>query len=179
MTRYVAFLRAVNVGGHTVKKEVLMELFQALGYSGVQTFLASGNVIFKTGAEERRALERAIEEQLKEALGYAVTTFVRSDAEIAAVAQYRPFRDELLQTAQALNVLFLTDPLDEKAMQALMLLTSEMDEFYVAGREIYWLCRKLQSDSKFSNALFERKVKAKTTIRGLNTLIRLAEIFNP
>ncbi len=46
MPTYVAFLRAINVGGHNVKMEVLRALFEAQGYADVATFIASGNVIF-------------------------------------------------------------------------------------------------------------------------------------
>jgi len=46
MTRYIAFLRAINVGGHTVKMEHLRGIFESMGFSNVETFIASGNVIF-------------------------------------------------------------------------------------------------------------------------------------
>ena len=50
MTRLIAFLRAINVGGHTVKMDHLRQLFESLGFSGVETFIASGNVVFETNA---------------------------------------------------------------------------------------------------------------------------------
>ncbi|MBA3354552.1 MAG: DUF1697 domain-containing protein [Pyrinomonadaceae bacterium] len=46
MPKYVAFLRAINVGGHIVKMDHLRQLFEALGFSNVDTFITSGNVIF-------------------------------------------------------------------------------------------------------------------------------------
>ena len=48
MPRYIAFLRALNVGGHTVKMDHLRSLFEALGFGGVESFIASGNIIFDT-----------------------------------------------------------------------------------------------------------------------------------
>ena len=84
MPRYIAFLRAINVGGHTVKMDALRELFEALGFEQVETFIASGNVIFETTETDTAALERRIETHLQAALGYAVATFLRSDAEVAA-----------------------------------------------------------------------------------------------
>ena len=56
-TRYVAFLRAINVGGHVVKMDRLRNLFEALGFSGVRTFIASGNVLFDSAARNTGALE--------------------------------------------------------------------------------------------------------------------------
>ena len=61
MARYAAFLRAINVGGHVVKMEVLRAAFEDLGFAGVETFIASGNVIFETRAKDLVAVERKIE----------------------------------------------------------------------------------------------------------------------
>lgn len=49
MSRTFAFLRAINVGGHTVPMTRLKELFEDLGLQGVKTFMASGNVVFEGG----------------------------------------------------------------------------------------------------------------------------------
>ena len=54
-----------------------------------------------------------------------------------------------------------------------------IDDFHVHGREIYWLCRKGQSDSTFSNAAMERKLRISATFRGMNTIRRLAEKYPP
>ena len=91
MTRYIAFLRAINVGGRTVKMDELRTLFAAMGFAGVETFIASGNVIFAADHSDAAALQQRIEGELNQALGYAVATFLRTDAEVAAVARYAPF----------------------------------------------------------------------------------------
>jgi uncharacterized protein (DUF1697 family) len=111
MPRYIAFLRAINVGGHTVKMEVLRRHFEVLGLSDAETFIASGNVIFETTAKNTRLLEKKIEEQLRTALGYEVATFIRTAAELAAIAKYQPFAAAAMKTAQALNIAFLAEPL--------------------------------------------------------------------
>jgi uncharacterized protein (DUF1697 family) len=91
VTRYVAFLRAINVGGHTVKMEALRRLFEGLRFAAVSTFIASGNVVFETDEGDPVALEQLIERALHVALGYEVATFLRTDAEVALVAAYAPF----------------------------------------------------------------------------------------
>ena len=175
MPRYIAFLRAINVGGRTVKMEDLRALFEAQGYSGVETFIASGNVIFDSKARDPAALERRIEARLQESLGYEVKTFVRTDAEIAAIARYQPFTDALMKTAVALNVAFLAEPPSAEARQILLdRFTTEIDDFHVHGREIYWLCRNKQSESEFSNAVMEKALKLRATFRGMNSIARLA-----
>ena len=83
MPRTIAFLRAVNVGGHTVKMDALRRHFESLGFSNVETFIASGNVIFETPFKNARTLESSIENKLRDALGYEVAAFLRTDAELA------------------------------------------------------------------------------------------------
>ena len=175
MPRFVAFLRAINVGGHTVKMEDLRALFEARGFSKVETFIASGNVIFDSKARDMAALERRIEAHLQESLGYEVKTFVRGDAEIAAIARYQPFKEALMKSAMALNVAFLVEPLSAQAQQTLLSrFRTEIDDFHVHGREIYWLCRKKQSESEFSNAVLEKALKLRATFRGMNSIAKLA-----
>ncbi len=140
MSRFIAFLRAINVGGHTVKMDHLRQLFESLGFSGVETFIASGNVVFETTSQNAKPLERQIENRLREALGYEVATFLRTDAELAAIANYKPFRPSALDAAAALNIAFLAEKLDDKSKQKLMALRTEIDDFHVHEREVYWLC---------------------------------------
>ena len=177
MSKYIAFLRAINVGGHTVKMDVLRQLFESLGFSNVETFIASGNVIFEVKTGNTKALEKKIETCLYEALGYEVATFIRTDVEVAEIAKYKPFPQSQLDTATALNVGFLADPLNDAARQKLMSLRTDIDDFHVHGREIYWLCKKKQSDSKISNAVIEKALGVKSTLRGVNTVDKLAEKY--
>jgi uncharacterized protein (DUF1697 family) len=179
MPRLIAFLRAINVGGHTVTMEKLRQEFEALGLRDVDTFIASGNVIFTSPSAAGAALERKIEARLRASLGYEVATFVRTDAEVAAVAQYQPFKAAQMKDARAFCVGFLEKPLDAAGARALMTFKTEIDDFHTKGREVYWLCRKGQSESTFSNANMERKLKIRATFRGINTVVRLAAKHGP
>ena len=174
MRRYIAFLRAINVGGHTVTMETLRGVFEKLGLADVESFIASGNIIFGTRAPEVGALERTIEAQLQKALGFEVKTFLRTDAEVAAVARYQPFSPKQLAAARTLNIGFLSAPLTPAATKALMAFTTDIDSFHAEAREVYWLCKKGQSESDFSNVRFEKALKVSATFRGANTIARLA-----
>jgi uncharacterized protein (DUF1697 family) len=179
MARYIAFLRAVNVGGHhTVKMDYLRRLFASLGFSNVETFIASGNVVFETTSKNAQALEREIEKRLREALGYEVATFIRTDAELAIVASYKPFSQSDLDGAAALNIAFLGDVLDDKSSRRLMTLRTDIDDFHIHEREIYWLCRQKQSGSKISNAVLEKAIGRKSTMRGANTVQKMAAKYS-
>lgn len=178
IARFIAFLRAINVGGHTVKMDHLRQLFEASGFSGVETFIASGNVVFESHSTDTRSLEKIIESLLREALGYEVATFIRTESELADIANYKPFTQSELVTAAALNVAFLSDALDEEGRRKLMALKTEIDDFHVHEREIYWLCRKKQSESTFSNAVLEKTIGKRSTLRGVNTIKKMAAKYS-
>jgi len=175
--RRVAFLRAINVGGHTVTMEALRRHFTALGLTGVETFIASGNVLFDARASDRAALERKIEAHLRKALGYEVVTFVRTAPEVIAVAGHQPFPPARVRAAAAFNIGFLAEPLGASGTRALMTLRTDIDDFAVHGREVYWLCARRQGESTFSNVRFEKQVGVRATFRGASTLARLAAIL--
>lgn len=180
MTRYIAFLRAINVGGHNVKMEELRKDFEALGFSNVETFIASGNVIFDAPDKSDRALERRIEEQLKEALGYAVATFIRSVEEVKEIADYEPFPvAEHAKEREVLYIAFVPEPLTEAAQQRLLALRTQVDDFQAHGREIYWLCRVRSSDSTISGALLEKTIGMPATMRNSTTVRKLAAKYAP
>jgi uncharacterized protein (DUF1697 family) len=175
MQRYIAFLRAINVGGHNVKMDQLRALFEALGLASVETFIASGNVIFESPATDVQALERQIERQLETALGYAVATFIRSAAELSAIARYQPFAAaELAAEAKSLYVAFLPAAPAGAAEQKLLAFRTAIDDFHIHEREVYWLCRTRMGDSTFSGALLEKAIGMPATMRNITTVRRLA-----
>jgi uncharacterized protein (DUF1697 family) len=176
MSRSFAFLRAVNVGGRVVKMDALRAQFEALGLTGVSTFIASGNVIFDTRARDMTALEQKIEKQLLGAFGFEVHSFVRSAAEVAAIAACRPFDAHELERAASFVVGFVARPFDAAQLKTVSGFNNELDTFHARGRELYWMSRSKQSESKFSNAGFERALGLRATFRGMNTLQRIAAI---
>jgi uncharacterized protein (DUF1697 family) len=172
--RTIAFLRAINVGGHNVRMSDLQRLFEGLGLVQVETFLASGNVIFETPVEDSLVLEDKLEKKLHSALGYEVVVFLRTDLEVQAVAAYQPFSQAELDSAAAFNVAFLKAALDKATTQKLMTLITSIDGFHNHQREIYWICKQKQSESTFSNAVLEKTLGGPSTLRGINTLRKLA-----
>lgn len=176
VSAFIAFLRGINVGGHNVKMDVLRGQFEALGCVGVETFIASGNVIFESRADAGR-LEARVEKQLAKVLGFEVATFIRPRHDLAAVAIHAPFPESEMASAGAFCVGFLKAPLDAAQQAELQRFTTDVDAFATHGRELYWLCRVRQSESKFSNASFERKLGISTTFRSITTVRKLAEKY--
>lgn len=140
MAVHAAFLRGMNVGGHRITNADLGDAFTALGFDSVQTFRASGNVIFESEREAEGELIAAIEEGLAEALGYAVPTFLRSAAELRAIAAFEPFDlARVAASAGKLQVSLLSRRPTEKQRETILALASDEDPLVVAEREIYWL----------------------------------------
>ncbi len=174
MKRYFAFLRAINVGGHVVKMARLRQIFESLGFRNVETFIASGNVIFESGSTSVKTLEMKIEKALREALGYEVVTFIRNELELVKIVEYQAFSEPDLAAAVSLNVVFLRQEPDQHSKQALLALRTDVDELHANGREIYWLGRTRQSASTISNVVFNKALGQPATVRGVNTVRKMA-----
>ena len=174
MPRYVAFLRAINVGGHTVKMDRLRSLFAELKFANVETFIASGNVLFDTRAKALDAVERRIESHLEHALGYEVATFVRDINDLAAVTVSHPFADVALE-GTSLWVGFLKVAPAPAQVATFESLRTADDEFHLHGREAYWFRRGRMSDSKITGKMLERALGAPFTFRNVTTVTKLAD----
>jgi len=176
MRRYVALLRALNVGGHTVTMARLRELFEQAGFSGVETVIASGNVIFGTSARGGAPLERRIERHLREALGYAVATFIRTPDELARVVRARPFEPSAVaEPGTRVFVAFLGSELSTRSRKDALALRTETDDLVVEGREIHWLCRVPANEASVSGAVLEKTLGVPVTVRNITTVRKLAD----
>lgn len=174
MPQYIAFLRAINVGGRFIKMAALAEHFRSLGHSDVSTYINSGNVVFHSGSKSPERLAAALEAGLAPLMGFETAAFVRSVPQLGAVVERAVAYKAAVPAGGDLNVAFLKAPLDQTQQAALQLLRSDIDDFAHAGQELFWICRRKQSDSKFSNAVLERKLRLVTTFRRVSMLERLA-----
>lgn len=173
MTRYVAFLRAINVGGNTVVKMAdLKRMIESLGLENVQTHIQSGNVIFESG-ESAGSLEAGIERQLAKALGSRVQVFVRTMEQVKAIAAKSPFTAEGEETV---HVVFVKEKPGKERSQALNARKSEADDFAVKGTEVYNL-RRDREKSVFSNTLIEKTLQMPGTTRNMTVIRKIAEKY--
>jgi len=174
MTKYVAFLRAINVGGHSIIKMAdLKQMFESLGLENVQTHIQSGNVIFESEEADTASLEKQIEEQVEKATGYKTRLFVRTIREVQSIAKKSP----LIATGdETVFVGFLKEKPDKKLQEALLAFKSDADEFAVKGREVYNL-RRDRDKSVFSNNFVEKILKMPGTTRNLAVIKKIAEKY--
>jgi uncharacterized protein (DUF1697 family) len=178
LTRYVAFLRAINVGGHVVKMDHLRSLFEALGFSGIRTFIASGNVLFDSAARDAAALETRIAGHLELALGYEVATFVRSGLEVKRIAERVPFPAAATAAAGArVYIGLFPTPLGPAARKTVLTFRTDVDDFHAEQRELYWLCRVPMLESAVSYARLEKALGHRGTFRNANTIRRIAALL--
>lgn len=177
MPRYIAFLRSINVGGRNVKMTELRRLFEGMGFSNVETFIASGNVVFESPSKNAKTLENKIEGGLHNALGYETTAFVRSAHELKAIARHRLFTKR--PEGAGLYIAFLAESPDEAAKTKLTSLQTRTDTFYFQGRELYWVCLTRFSDSTFSGPRLEKVLGMPATVRNCNTVAKMAAKYGP
>jgi uncharacterized protein (DUF1697 family) len=138
--RYVAFLRGMNLGGRRIKNEELRAEFEALGFDEVACFRASGNVVFSAEGGSEARLTAQIESGLEEALGYEVPVFLRSAAELRALAAHEAFDAAAVAASKGkLQVALLPKKPAAKARKAALAQASDEDRLALEGRELYWL----------------------------------------
>ena len=166
MTGYVALLRAVNVGG-TGKLPMadLKEMCVSLGFDGVRTYIASGNVVFSTGLSEAE-VKKALEERLRAYAGKPVGVMVRTAREMADVLSANPFPDDPGNRTVAL---FLDAPPPADTLDTVR---NRVDERVGLGkREIY-----IAYGSGMGTSKLAIPAGAAGTARNMNTVAKLAEL---
>jgi len=177
MTRTAIFLRGINLGRRRVAKDELMRPFVEAGFEGVQTFIASGNVVIDDPGLEPDALEARVEAAVHDAFGFQADAFARSLDALAHLVE-----SEILATAEAdgltPHAIFVKSVPGKQVTAALAELETEDDRFPVLGREVLWLRRGRLSDSVVEPRHLERALgRAPNTMRKVTTLRRMIAKF--
>jgi uncharacterized protein (DUF1697 family) len=166
MTKYVALLRAINVGG-TGKLPMadLKAMCEEAGFAHVQTYIASGNVVFESKASEAK-VKAALEKRLHAYAGKPVGVVVRTAAEMAAVVKANPFPEA--SPSQAVAIFLDRPPTADALTQAVGVNDEKMR---LGKREIFVHFPSGQGRSKL------RIPAAKAgTARNMNTVAKLADM---
>lgn len=179
MPKYIAFLRAINVGGHTVKMDYLKSLFEKMDFENVETFIASGNVVFETKFKSIDAIKKKIEIELEKSLGYKVATFIRTTNELKTISEYKAFIDsDLNNEHNTLYIGFLDGTPFKENQNKVFAMQDEANEFHFNKNELYWLCRKNFSDSGMDGKKLEKAIGMNLTMRNLTTVRKIAAKFS-
>ena len=174
MELYVAFLRGMNLGKRRIKNEELRAEFEALGFEDVASFRASGNVIFAAPKKSESALAKEIEHGLGEALGYEVPVFLRSGAEVAAIAAQEPFPAKAVTASKGkLQVTMLAKKPTAAARKKVLAMATGEDSLEIAVRELFWLPSGGTLESEIDHKAIE-KALGKGTQRTMGTIEQIA-----
>ena len=173
MIHYIALLRAINVGGRTVKMDELKRHLTMPGFKNISTYIQSGNVIFDHADTDTEAIAAQIEATLLKALSYEVKTFVKTIPDITAIIKRNPFKK--VPEDMGLHVSFLSAKPAGAAIKELMAFQSELEQFAIPGTEAYILVKKgAYGETKFSNTFLEKKLKVDATTRNWATVNKMA-----
>jgi len=176
MTKYVAFLRGINVGGHNkIKMETLREMFAALQFENVKTYINSGNVIFETAKTADNKLAAKIENAIGKEFTLKIKVMVRTIDEIKDIIKNNPFAGQF-ENDKDLHVLFLDEKLPEEKRELLLSNNNENEMFAVGRREIFCLLRVSVLDSLLGKDYIGKKLKVSATARNWRTVNRITEM---
>jgi uncharacterized protein (DUF1697 family) len=153
--------------------DVLRQQFESLGFSQVQTYIQSGNVVFATTATGPAQLEQTIERQLGQALDFEVSTLIRTPSEMVEIAAYQPFPEAKFTDKSTLYISFLKEEPRPDRLEKLDDFNSDIDQFHVHGRQVYWLMHKRQGQSKFTNSKMEKVLGVPATRRNSSTVRKI------
>jgi uncharacterized protein (DUF1697 family) len=174
MPSHVAFLRGMNLGGRRIKNEELRAEFEALGFSEVACFRASGNVVFAADGGSEAVLTRHIEAGLGEALGYEVPIFLRSAGELSALAVAEPFDAAAVEASSGkLQIALLPKRPTAQARKAALSEATDEDRLALEGRELYWLPSGGISESDLNLKAIEAAI-GPWTMRTMGTIEQIA-----
>lgn len=182
MTKFVALLRGINVGGNNlIRMPALKAAFEEAGYDEVSTYIQSGNVLFATNARSTPALERKLEQVLLESFSLPVTVLARSQREIAAIVDGAPDGFGADPDGYRYDVWFLKQPLDSAAalaeVEARLAIAPEVDHV-VAGTGVLYARRvaALASRSRLTKVV-GTPLYRQVSIRNWNTTTKLKTLL--
>lgn len=181
MSIYVAFLRGVNVGGkNKIKMARLKAILESMHFTGVETYLQSGNVIFRA-EEEEMLIRNRIEQGMAENFGFIVPVTLRTAAELRSLIEKNPFSEKEIEAAQAENTegesfyvqLLTAAPAAEK-IATLKKFKSDNDDFRICDRNVYILLKQSIRHSKLATHL--QKLEESVTVRNWKVMQKLASL---
>jgi uncharacterized protein (DUF1697 family) len=171
MPIYISLLRGINVGGHKrIKMELLRTSFEKLGFEQVQTYIQSGNVIFKSAKLSPSKLSKRIEETMLSDFGFPVSVVTRTVGEMAETVGNNPFLKERDIDLEKLHVMFLSDAPAAAALKKVAELVAAPDQSRCLGKAIYLYLPNGAAGSNLMKSPLDRLLSVVTTTRNWRTV---------
>ena len=177
MTRWVALLAGINVGGKTtVPMAELRTVFAGLGYQQVQTYIQSGNVLFEEDTGDEGQLVAAIRPALSARFGWDIPVLLRTRPELEAVVAGNPFHDRQDDPTKLLVTFLAAKPAADRAAR-LQPPPGETGELALVGREIYLHTPDGYGRTKLNNAYLAKVLGVAATTRNWKSVTKLNELI--
>ncbi|MFF9771095.1 DUF1697 domain-containing protein [Streptomyces sp. NPDC014636] len=171
MTKHIALLRGINVGGHAkIAMKDLRGLFADMGFAAVRTYLQSGNVVFSAPDPQNPAeLAVRIEKRVAEDLGVSLTVLLRSADSLARTLAANPYLGREDDPVKLYVTFLAEEPTAEQAAR-LEVPAGETAVFTLAGDEIHLHVPDGYGRTKLNNAFIERRLGIPATTRNWRTV---------
>jgi uncharacterized protein (DUF1697 family) len=177
MAVIISLLRGVNIGGHhKMKMAELRSLYESLGLRGAQTYLQSGNVVFRTKAADISKLAKRIEDAIEKSFGFRPVVVPRTTIELGNVISRNPFARHRGIDPKKLAVIFLKETPGAECLQTALKIKTAPEELWIDGREAYIYFPNGMGRPKMSWPAIERALKTTGTGRNWNTVTKLFEL---
>jgi uncharacterized protein (DUF1697 family) len=175
MARRVVLLRGINIGSRNrVSMPKLREALEEAGFTDVQTYLQSGNVVLESRAKPE-TVRRKVEQLIEEQFGLEIAVVVRTKAELAGVAKRDPHA-KIAKDPKRYQVTFLSKKLPAKTVRELEQAAAPDERMVVAGREVYAWHPAGVARSKLWSKLAGQGLGVTATSRNWTTVEALLEL---
>ena len=175
MARFIALLRAVNVGGRKLPMAELRALCGELGWKDVETYIQSGNVVF-TAAGKGDEIERRLEEAIKSRFGMDVPVMVRTAAQWADIVAANPFPKVAEDEPNRLQLLVSKQAIKSDAPEKLMERAQAGEAVKAAGGALWFHFPAGVGTSKLLPALIDKAAGSPSSSRNWRTVLKLKEM---
>jgi uncharacterized protein (DUF1697 family) len=173
----VSMLRGVNVGGHNmIKMDALRALYESLKLRDPQTYVQSGNVVFKTDERDLVLLARRIEHGIERRFHFRPDVIIRTTSELRDAIARNPFAKRRGIEPGKLLVTFLAGDPDPEACEKVLKIKTDPEELSISGREVYIYYPAGMGRSKLSWIAIANGLKTTGTGRNWNSVTKLLEI---
>lgn len=175
LSSFIALLRGINVGGVRVPMPELRSLCEERGWADVQTYIQSGNVLFRAQGEPAR-LEEELEEAVERRFGFSVSVLVRSADEWPAYVQGNPFQEESRSEPNLVMLAFSKEPPKSDAADLLQERAAGGERVVRVGDALWIHFASGSARSKLTPALLDRLAGSPVTTRNWRTVLKLEEL---
>jgi uncharacterized protein (DUF1697 family) len=173
----ICMLRGVNVGGHNkIKMDALKALCVSLKLKDPQTYVQSGNVIFKTDEKDIAKLAKRIQDAIDKKIGFRPVVILRTVGELRDVIARNPFAKRSGIEPGKLLVNFLAADPGKEAREKTLAIKVGPEEMHLIGREAYIYFPNGQGRSKFPWPAIERALGTSGTGRNWNSVTKMLEM---